>query len=320
MNIGEDRPVGGEPSPVDLALDQLSVGLDHLVKLVEDGGLDGLDDAGLVGFLHGFERLRNRLPLVDHTVIGEATRRNLAESLCQANLARLLTLTLRISPGEAARRVHAAEAVGSRMSMLGQPLDPVRPQLAEAQRTGEVSTEQVSIIERALARVDRPGFDPADIAAGEQVLTRFASQFGPKDLRRLAEQVVDHIDPDGSLPNEKLNADRRFFHLRPTRDGGYAGEFRLTGEAGVKLQALLGPLARPRVTSTVGPDGQPIESPDPRHHGQRMHDAVEDVCDRLLRQDNPVPDSGGTPATVVITSTWTTCSPRPATASPLMAP
>jgi hypothetical protein len=291
----------GGTATLDAALDALSVSLDHLVKLVEDGGLDGLDDAGLVGFLHGFERLRNRLPLVDHTVIGEATRRNLAESLCQANLARLLTLTLRISPGEAARRVHAAEAVGSRMSMLGQPLDPVRPQLAEAQRTGEVSTEQVSIIERALARVDRPGFDPADIAAGEQVLTRFASQFGPKDLRRLAEQVVDHIDPDGSLPNEKLNADRRFFHLRPTRDGGYAGEFRLTGEAGVKLQALLGPLARPRVTSTVGPDGQPIESPDPRHHGQRMHDAVEDVCDRLLRQDNPVPDSGGTPATVVIT-------------------
>ena len=32
-----------------------------------------------------------------------------------------------------------------------------------------------------------------------------------------------------------------------------------------------------------------------------MHDAVEDVCDRLLRADNPVPDAGGTPATVIIT-------------------
>ena len=81
----------------------------------------------------------------------------------------------------------------------------------------------------------------------------------------------------------------------------YAGEFRLTGGLGAKLQALLGPLAKPRVNSTVGPDGQPIEQPDPRHHGQRMHDALEDVCDRLLRQNDPVPDAGGTPATVIIT-------------------
>jgi Domain of unknown function (DUF222)/HNH endonuclease len=185
--------------------------------------------------------------------------------------------------------------------MLGQPLEPVRPHLAQAQRTGQISTEQVAIIERALAKVDRPGFHPAAVEAGEKLLTRFAHQFGPKDLRRLAEQVIDAIDPDGSLPNEQLNADRRFFHLRQTKDGAYAGEFRLTGDAGIKLQALLGPLAKPRATTAVGPDGQPIEMPDPRHHGQRLHDALEDLCDRLLRQDNPVPDTGGTPATVIIT-------------------
>jgi hypothetical protein len=159
----------------------------------------------------------------------------------------------------------------------------------------------VGIIERALAKVDRPGFDPADITAGEELLTRFAAEFGPKDLKRLAEQVVDAIDPDGSRPEEKLQQDRRFLHLRQTKDGGYAGEFRLTGECGVKLQTLLGPLAKPRATSTVGADGQPVEAPDPRHHGQRMADALEDLCDRLLRQDTPVPDAGGTPATVVIT-------------------
>jgi hypothetical protein len=60
-------------------------------------------------------------------------------------------------------------------------------------------------------------------------------------------------------------------------------------------------LARPRINTTVGPDGCLIEELDPRHHGQRMHDALEDLCDRLLRADNPVPDAGGTPATVIIT-------------------
>jgi hypothetical protein len=138
--------------------------------------------------------------------------------------------------------------------------------------------------------VDRPGFDPAAIEAGEELLTRFAHQFGPKDLKRLADQVIDAIDPDGTLPDEQLQQDRRFFHLRPTKDGAYAGEFRLTGEAGVKLAALLGPLATPRINTTLGPDGTPIEQPDPRHCGQRMHDALEDVCDRLhlhRRQTSP---------------------------------
>ena len=301
MYLGEDSTAGALPAPVDLALDAISTGFDHLLKLVEDGGFDALDDAGLIGFLQGFDRLRNRLPLVDHRAITDVVARDLPAKLTQSIPSRMLATMLRLSPGEAARRVRAAEAVGGRMSMLGETLAPVRPVLAAAQRTGEVNPEQVAIVERALARVDRSGFDPAAVTAGEELLTRFAAEFGPKDLKRLADQVIDAIDPDGTQPQDQLNTDRRFFHLRQTKDGAYAGEFRLTGEAGMKLQALLGPLAKPRVNTLTGPDGQLIEQPDARHHGQRMHDALEDVSDRLLRADNPVPHSGGTPATVIIT-------------------
>ena len=154
---------------------------------------------------------------------------------------------------------------------------------------------------RALSPLDRRGFDPAEIDHGEQLLTGFAAQFGPKDLRRLARQVVDAIDPDGTLPDDQIQQDRRFFRMRPTKDGGYAGEFRLTSDCGTKLQALLHPLAKPRINTTTTADGKLIEEPDPRSYGQRMHDALSDVCDRLLRSDNAVPDSGGTPATVIVT-------------------
>ena len=44
--------------------------------------------------------------------------------------------------------------------MTGQPLAPVRPHLAAAQRDGDVSPEQVDIVERALAKVTGAGFDP----------------------------------------------------------------------------------------------------------------------------------------------------------------
>ena len=195
---------------------------------------------------------------------------------------RVLTSVLSLSKGEAARRVRAAEAVGPRTSMLGEPLEPVRPVLAAAQQAGEVSAEKVAIIERALDKVDRRGFDPADIATGEALLTEHAAVFPPEDLKLLADRFVDAIDPDGTVPNDQLNEDRRYFHLRPTRDGAYVGDFRLTGTLGAKLKTLLDPLAKPR----VDPSGEV----DPRTHGQRPHDALEDLCDRQLRAgDVPEP-------------------------------
>jgi hypothetical protein len=310
MDFGADAGSADDANPVDHALDQLTVGLDHLVKLVEDGGLDHFDDPGLVGFLQTFEKVRNRLPLVDHGSIAAVERRDLPQKLCQGSARRVLTSALRISKAEAARRVRAAEAVGPRTSMLGEPLAAVRPHLAAAQRDGELSTEQVAIIERAITPVDRRGFSPADIDAGEQLLVTHARSFGPEDLKQLADRVVDAIDPDGTLPKDELNHDRRHLHLRPTKDGAWTGEFRLTGVAGANLNALLEPLAQPRVC----PPGQaepvaegsafikpgPLHDIDTRHYGQRLHDALEELCDRLLQAGDTVP-SGGVPATVIVT-------------------
>ena len=163
---------------------------------------------------------------------------------------RVLMSVLRLSPGEASRRVRAAAAVGERTSMLGQPLPPLRPHLALAQHAGKVSPEQVSIIERALAQVDRRGFDPVDIDKGEQLLVGFADIHSITELRMLAAQVIDRIDPDGTQPKDQPNHDRRHIEFHRCRDGSWTGTLRLTGALGAKLQAVLGPLAKPRVNTT----------------------------------------------------------------------
>ncbi len=291
---------GREATAVDLALDAWSTAQDQLVKLVEDGGLDDLDDRELVGFLQRFEQVRNRSALVDHRAVRDAEARRLPETLTQPSTAAVLAWALRISHGEASRRVRAAAALGERVSMSGEPLEPVRPALAAAQRDGLVSPEQVDVCVRALAGVDHRGFDPADLALGDELLARYATTFGPKELRGLAQQVVDRIDPDGTVPDDQLQQDRRHLAFRQTRDGMVLVEGRLTGPVGAKLRAVLDPLAKPRVESVTLDDGRVVDQPDPRHHGQRTHDALEEVCDRLLRSGT-LPDSGGTPATVIVT-------------------
>ncbi len=284
---------------LDGALDDFDEVVDRLVGLAQGGGLLGCEDARLIEVMQRFERSRNRLAGVDHGFVAAVVERDLPARLVSGSPTRLLSTVLLLSPVEASRRVRASEALLAGLSLTGEPIAPVRPLLAAAQARGEVGPEQVAVVESALRSVDRPGFDPADLAQGEQLLVGFAASFGVQDLRRLARQVVDAIDPDGSLPDDELIADRRFLHLRPTKDGAVVGEFRLTPACGAKLQTVLGPLTRPRPDVPTSTEGSaPVQ--DERAYVQRMHDGLEEMCDRLLRSGS-LPDSGGTPATVLVT-------------------
>ena len=132
----------------------------------------------------------------------------------------------------------------------------------------------MAIIDRALDKVDRRGFDPADIAAGEKMLTEQAPVFPPEDLRLLADRVVDGIDPDGTLPNDQLNERPAVLSSSINPGRSLVGDLRLTGTLGAKLQAVLDPWRNP---------GSPGRRGRRRTYGQRMHDALEDICDRKLR-------------------------------------
>jgi len=50
---------------VDAALDAVLQSFDRLLQLVEDGGLQQLDDQQLIRFLQGYERIRNRIRFVE---------------------------------------------------------------------------------------------------------------------------------------------------------------------------------------------------------------------------------------------------------------
>src|SRR3954468_4690302 len=85
---GGDGREAREATPVDHALDALSTAVDHLVKVVEDGGLDGYDDAGLLGFARLFEQVRRRAGLVDHRLVRDLEARRVAETLGQPSTGR----------------------------------------------------------------------------------------------------------------------------------------------------------------------------------------------------------------------------------------
>jgi hypothetical protein len=54
-----------DANAVDTALDAVLVSFDRLLQLVEDGGLQQLDDRQFIRFLQGYERIRNRARFVE---------------------------------------------------------------------------------------------------------------------------------------------------------------------------------------------------------------------------------------------------------------
>jgi hypothetical protein len=113
--------------------------------------------------------------------------------------------------------------------------------------------------------------------------------------------VVDAGDPDGPEPvDDQLQQDRRYLDLKQRRDGMWHLQGKLTTTLGAQLSTILDPLARHRTSSIEDEDGNTTQIPDERPFGQRLHDALDEACGRLLKS-NDQPMVGGIPASVIVT-------------------
>jgi Domain of unknown function (DUF222) len=300
MELG-DPTTDERAESLDVALENLDNALNGLIDTVESGGLEHLTSAEKISFWKRFETFRNRLPLIDHSLISDAEATHLAGEYNFNSLTRFLMRVFLLSHGEAAARVRAAVAVGPRSSMLAERLQPLLPKLAAVQRDGAISTEQVQIVERAMHKLSRTGLNPAEVATAEKLLTDYAPVLGPTDLHRYALRVIDAADPDGPEPVEdQLQQDRRYLELQQRRDGMWQLQGRLTSTVGTQLHAILDPLAQPRSSSMENQDGTTTHIPDDRPYGQRLHDGLDEACARLLKTKGQ-PVTGGIPASVIIT-------------------
>ena len=303
MELGDQTAgVRAERSRLDVILDKLNDDFAELLDTVETGGLDQLNAAEKISWWQRFETFRNRLPLIDHSLIADAEASDLAPGrYCSSTLTQFLMRMFQLSASEA-----ASPGPGRR-----------RGRTADVDAGGTIGTFATSARCCATCRCRHRG-EGADCGAGhaETVPTRleprccrdcgeaahdYAPVFGPTDLHRFALQVVDAADPDGPEPvDDQLQQDRRHLDLKQRRDGMWALQGRLTGTLGAQLNAILDPLARHRSSSIEDEDGTTTQIPDERPSGQRLHDALDEACGRLLKtKDQPL--IGGIPASVIIT-------------------
>ncbi len=198
----------------------------------------------------------------------------------------------------AKRRLEVAEAISPMTAMTGEKLPPKREPLAKGVADGEVSAEHVHAIESVMAKI--PHSAAADeLTAAVAIMAEAARGLAPADLGALGQRVLAHLDPDGTLTDDKdrrrmrgITIGRQDEQLM-SKISGY-----LTPAVRAKLEVLLDNWARPGMNNpddeqspsgSVGELGDEDREAlaeavrtDTRTPAQRNHDAIEQGLDWVL--------------------------------------
>ncbi len=261
--------------------------LHDAVSGVLDVSPDVLTTPECLAMLARLEAETRRLPAAGHALINQLARQA-GETELGGTLSQTLANRLRISRGEASRRIHEAADLGERRAITGEPLPPVLPVTAAAQRTGRIGSAHVAVIRGFVHRLP----DVIDIDTrthAEAQLARLAGQHRPDELAKLADKL-DCLNPDGDFTDNDRARRRGITLGHQGHDGMSPMSGHLTPEARATLDAVFAKLAAPGMCT------------DTRSTAQRNHDALNTAA-RTLLASGDLGQHNELPASVIVTTT-----------------
>jgi hypothetical protein len=277
------------------------------LKRALDLSFDVLTTPERLTLLDGCEVLRRQLPAVEHPLINQLSEQADSAEL-GGTLAAALANRLRITRAEASRRIHEAADLGERRALHGEPLPPLLPATAAAQRNGDLGAGHVAVIRSFVHRL--PEFvDPETRHKAEAHLARLAGEHRPDELTRLADTLTDCLNPDGDFTDTDRARRRGITLGRQDTDGMSPISGYLTPEARATLDAVLAKLAAPGMCNSAdaepcvsGTPSQAAIQGDTRTAAQRHHDALLALARHALASGD-LGQHNGLPASIVVTTT-----------------
>ena len=271
--------------------------------------LEALTDTELLELQHRREVVARSVPAVDHQIINRLVAEADPKALGGTSLADVLSTRLRISKGEATRRIKHAELLGPRRGLTGEPLAPTLANTAAAQARGQIGSEHVRIIEKFFA--DLAGhIDGQTRDLAEADLARTATGLGPVQFKQAADRLAFLLNQDGDLPDDAERARRRYFTIdKQGIDGMSKAHGLLDPAARATVEAVFAKLAAPGMCNPDDEapcvDGEPAAEAvhgDYRSQGQRNHDALK-AMGRSVLASGELGKHNGLPATIIVSTT-----------------
>jgi hypothetical protein len=268
---------------------------------------DALTTPERLAMLQCCEKMRRQLPVIEHPLINQIGEQADATEL-GGKLPSTLANRLRITRGEASRRIHEAADLGERRAITGEPLPPVLTATAEAQRDGHIGAGHVAVIRSFWHRLP----DVVDVETRQQAetqLARLASEHRPDELSKLADKLTDCLNPDGNFTDDDRARRRGIIIGKQGLDGMSPVTGYLTPEARATIDAVFAKLAAPGMCNPAdlapcvsGSPSQAAIDNDTRSTGQRNHDALNALLRNAL-SSGELGQHNGLPATIIVTTT-----------------
>ncbi len=153
---------------------------------------------GLHAAARNVELLRRRLAVFDSRYVAAVEVGDEPARYARPSTAAFLREQLRLSAGEAKRRVDLAHAITPEVAFTGEVLPAACPSLAAGISAGEVSGEHARIMLDTLGKLPGPVREDSGAVVEAEMATA-AAKVTPADLEVLAREVMVRADPDGTL-------------------------------------------------------------------------------------------------------------------------
>lgn len=210
----------------------------------------------------------------------------------------LLAGEFRITPQEARRRTQLCEYVVGRISETGEALAPVRRVIADNFADGRISADEARALCDAVD--DLPPSARVKYADRvEKTLVELAPTVRLKELPKLTQRIISHVDPDGTLPKFETDPHRYRVNLSQQRNGDWRLSGLLDCPSGTTLHSLLYHRMKDTdVPISVRPhrecndDPSAVEVPDPEAGVPDPEAGVPGSVSRMPDSVTRIPDSG----------------------------
>lgn len=282
-------------------------GLDAYQDRLCELNFDALTNPERLRVMDRLERIARRPRTTQHALTNQLAEQATKEEL-GGTLRMALANRLRITKGEASRRIADARDLGPRHALTGEELPPNLPDTATAVRDGKIGEDSVKVIRRFFRKL------PAEVdvftrEAAEADLAEKALGFRPDEVKNYATVLMDCLNPDGELTDEARKRKRGIIlgeqeSDKMSRISGY-----LTPELRSALESVLAKLAAPGRCNPE--DDEPVVDGDPdedtvrrdtRSTAQRNHDAVLAGL-RAVIASGELGIHNGLPVSIIVTTT-----------------
>ncbi|GAA1459983.1 HNH endonuclease signature motif containing protein [Williamsia maris] len=292
--------------------------LDETCDALNSSDLTRIDESELRTLLHGVERVIHKATVASHEVISECNQRGSQQRWGYKRLSQMIIGELKLSAGEAARRIRVAAATVGQRSVTGQPLEPQQWDLSMALFAGEVSEHRADEVLKVVDRIPVAVSD-AERAKAEARMAEASRDLAPSQIEQVGDRLLAYLDPDGTLTDDVDRAKRRGLSLS-RQDASMMSK--LKGELDPATRAMFDVLfdawAKPGMNNPEDPDSPSGSYSDPgtdreladaaakrdtRSAPQRRHDALSAMAAWFIANGN-LGSHRGAPAQVVVTMTY----------------